>query len=159
MSPPLKLQQRDDPLAVNREMTEMTDAAVAAGEAAGAPSGAEASAPALPPEVAARTRPSPRRTRTRGAATAAARREPKAETVSYDDDRLEQTGWRIYDSLLAEVRERAQQLTDAGIPTSAAALAAATLHSHLPRTVEEGTELMRVYRQASAGRRRARTAA
>jgi hypothetical protein len=78
------------------------------------------------------------------------------EAVTYDEDRLEQTGWRIFDSLLEEVRERAQALTEAGVPTSAAALAAATLHSRLPRTVEEGTDVMRVYRQASAGRARPR---
>jgi hypothetical protein len=56
------------------------------------------------------------------------------------------------------VEGRADELTAAGIPTSAAALAAATLHSHLPRTVEDGTDLMRDYRRATAGRRRARTA-
>ena len=81
------------------------------------------------------------------------------ETATYDDDRLEQTGWRIYDSIVAAVRDRAEELTDAGVPTSAAALAAATLHSRLPHTVEEGTEVMRAYRQASAGRARARRGA
>ena len=75
---------------------------------------------------------------------------------NYDEDRLEQTGWRIYESLLAEVKARADELSAAGIPTSAAALAAATLHSHLPRTVEDGAEIMRAYRQATAGRQRAR---
>ncbi len=82
--------------------------------------------------------------------------QPPATGRTYDDDRLEQTGWRMYEGLLAEVRTRAEQLTTAGIPTSAAALAGATLHSHLPRSVEEGAEIMRAFRQATAGRQRAR---
>ena len=151
MSPQLKLQQRDDPLAVGDRR---------------APSGPETvpasptPEPATPPEVApraARTQAQRQRS-TRRRAAAPANGSKVGETATYDDARLEQTGWRIYESFLADVRTRAEELTAAGIPTSAAALAAATLHSHLPRTVEEGTDLMRVYRQASAGRRRARTA-
>lgn len=150
---PLKLQKRDDPLAVGPERAQ------AGGEPAGAATAvAEASPPAQLPEVAPRpTRSRP--ARRRPAASAHARAAPDSgslEAVTYDEDRLEQTGWRIFDSLLEEVRERAQALTEAGVPTSAAALAAATLHSRLPRTVEEGTDVMRVYRQASAGRARPR---
>lgn len=153
MSPQLKLQRRDDPLAVSGSQ-----------EPAEPSSGGERTAtPAQPPEVtprASRTQPQRRRTSTHATASAGAptsRTPPSAgETATYDDDRLEQTGWRIYESLVAAVRDRAQELTDAGVPTSAAALAAATLHSRLPRTVEEGTEVMRVYRQAGAGRARAR---
>ena len=153
MSPQLKLQRRDDPLAVNRPDT------TTAGEPPARASGADASAPASPPEVAPRpTRSRP--ARRRAPASSAAPATPAGavtDAITYDDDRLEQTGWRIYDSIIAEVRERARQLSDAGIPTSAAALAAATLHSRLPRTVEEGTDVMRVYRQASAGRQRGRS--
>ena len=151
MSPQLKLQRRDDPLAVNRPDT------TAAGQPTARASGADASA--SPPEVAPRpTRSRP--ARRRAPASSAAPATPAGavtDAITYDDDRLEQTGWRIYDSIIAEVRERARQLSDAGIPTSAAALAAATLHSRLPRTVEEGTDVMRVYRQASAGRQRGRS--
>ena len=153
MSPQLKLQRRDDPLAVNRPDT------TTAGEPPARASGADALAPASPPEVAPRpTRSRPARRRV--PASSAAPATPAGavtDAITYDDDRLEQTGWRIYDSIIAEVRERARQLSDAGIPTSAAALAAATLHSRLPRTVEEGTDVMRVYRQASAGRQRGRS--
>ena len=153
MSPQLKLQRRDDPLAVNRPDT------TAAGEPPARASGADASASASPPEVAPRSTRS-RPARRRAPASSAAPATPAGavtDAITYDDDRLEQTGWRIYDSIIAEVRERARQLSDAGIPTSAAALAAATLHSRLPRTVEEGTDVMRVYRQASAGRQRGRS--
>lgn len=158
MSPQLKLQHRDDPLAIGPDRTQAT------GETGAATAVAEAPAPAQPPQVApraTRSRSTRRRTPAGSEASAAPSAPARAtgEAINYDDDRLEQTGWRIYDSLLAQVRDRAQELTDAGIPTSAAALAAATLHSHLPRTLEEGTDLMRVYRQATAGRRRARSAA
>ena len=145
MSPQLKLQRRDDPLAVNRPDT------TTAGEPPARASGADASAPASPPEVA------PRPTSSAAPATPSTAAGVVTDAITYDHDRLEQTGWRIYDSIIAEVRERARQLSDAGIPTSAAALAAATLHSRLPRTVEEGTDVMRVYRQASAGRQRGRS--
>ena len=150
---PLKLQQRDDPLAVS----EQPQAAGEQPEAAGVPAGDAAASPstAAPrPErpAATRRRRSPRPSNPE----ASTGRQQVGERHNYDDDRLEQTGWRLYESLLTRVRDQAQELTDAGIPTSAAALAAATLHSHLPDTVEEGAELMRVYRQASAGRPRAR---
>ena len=148
MSPQLKLQHRDDPLAVGASRR---DAETAAGPAASVPAAAE------PPEVApraARARPQRRRR------AAAPERRPRSaggpargKSSTYDQDRLEQTGWRIYESIVAAVRDRAQELTDAGVPTSAAALAAATLHSRLPKTVEEGTEVMRAYRQATAGAR------
>ena len=159
MSPPLKLQHRDDPLAVGPDRTQATGETGSTATAV-----AEAPGPAQPPEVAPRPTRS-RSTRRRAPAGSEASVPPSAparatsEAINYDADRLEQTGWRIYDSLLAQVRDRAQELTDAGIPTSAAALAAATLHSHLPRTVEEGSDLMLAYRQATAGRRRARSAA
>ncbi len=146
MSPQLKLQRRDDPLAVG------------AGAHAKVAQPATASPPATePPRVAppAGATRSPRAPRPAVATDPTERGEP-TQPATYDDDRLEQTGWRIYESLLATVRDRAQQLTDAGVPTSAAALAAATLHSHLPHTVQDGTEVMRAYRQASAGRARAR---
>ena len=152
MSPQLKLQQRDDPLAVgDRRTPSAPDPAPAS----------PAPEPTAPPEVApraARTRPQrPRTARQRG--TGAPHGSKVGGTPTYDDDRLEQTGWRIYESLVAAVRDRAQELSDAGVPTSAAALAAATLHSRLPQSVEEGTEVMRAFRQASAGRARARRSA
>jgi hypothetical protein len=143
---PLKLQQRDDPLAVSEQPQA---AGVPAADAAASPS----TAPPRPKRPAAtRRRRSPRPSNPETSTG----RQQVGERHNYDDDRLEQTGWRLYESLLTRVRDQAQELTDAGIPTSAAALAAATLHSHLPDTVEEGAELMRVYRQASAGRPRAR---
>jgi hypothetical protein len=144
MTNPLRLQRRDDPLALSTPQPaneqDMGD-----------------TPPAAPSQEPDATRPPATRRRR------ATRRPPPAITPSpatptdrtYDDDRLEQTGWRIYDSLLAEVRTRAEQLSAAGIPTSAAALAAATLHSHLPHTIEEGADIMRAYRQATAGRQRA----
>ena len=147
---PLKLQRRDDPLAVSEQQPEAasTPAVLAPDAAASTPPQSEGRAPT-------RRRRSPRPSGPR----ASVGRQEVGERHTYDDDRLEQTGWRLYESLLTRVRDRAQELTDAGIPTSAAALAAATLHSHLPGTVEEGSELMRVYRQASAGRPRARRGA
>ena len=155
----LRLQNRDDPLAINQDRAQ-TSSPVAA------PAAAANQSTSTVDNGQARRRATRRRApATSGTTTTARRRRttptpkpPEASDRSYDEDRLEQTGWRIYESLLADVRTRAEELTVAGIPTSAAALAAATLHSHLPRTVEEGTDLMRVYRQASAGRRRARTA-
>jgi hypothetical protein len=146
---PLKLQRRDDPLAVSEQQPEAASApAVQAPDAAASP-------PPQQSEGRVRRRRSPRPSGPR----ASGGRQEVGERHTYDDDRLEQTGWRLYESLLTCVRDQAQELTDAGIPTSAAALAAATLHSHLPSTVEEGSELMRVYRQASAGRPRARRSA
>ncbi len=142
----LRLQKRDDPLAIATPLSEESgDPGVGATEPAEIVTGdtsrrvTQSSAPA---------------------ADAATRRVPAAAGSTadgnYDQDRLEQTGWRIYESLLAEVRARADELSAAGIPTSAAALAAATLHSHLPRTLEDGAEIMRAYRQATAGRQRTR---
>jgi hypothetical protein len=155
MSPQLKLQKRDDPLAVNREASdgggEPADVVAEAPERES--TAPEAAPPAAPPEVAprpARTRPA--RQRARRSSSPLTAESGRATTLTYDDDRLEQTGWRIYDSLLDEVRNRARELTEAGIPTSVASLAAATLHSRLPRTVEEGSDVMRAFRQASAGR-------
>lgn len=146
MSPQLKLQRRDDPLAIRTD----SPAAVAQPATATAPA---ADSPPVTPRAAAHRSPPPRRP---AVATDPSERRGRTEPATYDDDRLEQAGWRIYASLLTTVRDRAQQLTDAGVPTSAAALAAATLHSHLPQTVQDGTEVMRAYRQASAGRARAR---
>ena len=146
---PLKLQQRDDPLAVSEQPPAAASRAGRAAPTRGTPRHSQKRA------AHRRDADAPRGPATR--ASAAGRRWGRG--ITYDDDRLEQTGWRLYESLLTRVRDRAQELTDAGIPTSAAALAAATLHSHLPGTVEEGTELMRVYRQASAGRPRARRGA
>jgi len=152
MSPQLKLQQRDDPLAVGDRRAPSAPETVPA---------SPTPEPATPPEVApraARTQ-AQRQRATRRRAAAPANGSKVGETATYDDDRLEQTGWRIYESLVAAVRDRAEDLTNAGVPTSAAALAAATLHSRLPQSVEEGTEVMRAFRQASAGRARARRGA
>jgi hypothetical protein len=152
MSPQLKLQQRDDPLAVGDRRTA---SALETASASPAPE------PAAPPEVAPQaTRTRPQRRRPAGERAADVAKGSKlGETPTYDDDRLEQTGWRIYETLVTAVRDRAQELSDAGVPTSAAALAAATLHSRLPKTVEEGTEVLRAFRKASAGRARARRSA
>ncbi len=146
MSPQLKLQRRDDPLAIGAGAPE----AVAQPATATAP--ATESPPVTPRAAADRSPPPPRP----AIETDPVERRERTRPATYDTDHLEQAGWRIYASLLATVRDRAQQLTDAGIPTSAAALAAATLHSHLPQTVQDGAEVMRAYRQASARRARAR---
>jgi hypothetical protein len=151
----LRLQKRDDPLAIN--LTE--DATQLAAEREAQPERvANRQTHGAQPTAPARRRATRRRTPTRAATpaptpAATATGDPASER-SYDADRLEQTGWRMYESLLADVRARANELTAAGIPTSSAALAAATLHSHLPRTIDEGTEVMRAYRQATAGRTR-----
>jgi len=156
MTAQLRLQKRDDPLAINQG-ADGNDNAPADGQASGRnrQGGGEgrrrATRRATPAKAsAAGSKPA----RRRGPASAS---KPTPSERTYDEDRLEQTGWRLYESLLAEVRTRAEELSAAGIPTSAAALAAATLHSHLPHNVEEGTELMLAYRRASAGRRRARS--
>jgi hypothetical protein len=142
----LRLQRRDDPLAIATPLAESGD-----NQGKDAPEPSEVVTGDTSRRVAPSSVP---------AADAATRRAPVAAGSTadgnYDQDRLEQTGWRIYESLLAEVRARADELSAAGIPTSAAALAAATLHSHLPRTLEDGAEIMRAYRQATAGRQRAR---
>lgn len=144
----LRLQKRDDPLAINRDAPEPP-----------APVEQDPNAPAQQDQ---QTADPVRHRRPQAAGRSAHRRGPAprsgapAAERTYDEDRLEQTGWRMYESLLGEVRARAAELTAAGIPTSAAALAAATLHSHLPQTVEEGAELMRAYWRATAGRQRAR---
>lgn len=141
----LKLQRRDDPLAIATPLSESAD---------------DPGVGETEPSEVVRDDTSRRVAPSSPATDAATRPVPAAAGSTadgnYDHDRLEQTGWRIYESLLAEVRARADELSAAGIPTSAAALAAATLHSHLPRTLEEGAEIMRAYRQATAGRQRAR---
>jgi hypothetical protein len=143
----LRLQKRDDPLAIN--LTE--DATQLAAEREAQPERvANRQTHGAQPTAPARRRATRRRTPTPAATPTG----DAASERSYDADRLEQTGWRMYESLLADVRARANELTAAGIPTSSAALAAATLHSHLPRTIDEGTEVMRAYRQATAGRTR-----
>jgi len=134
----LKLQKRDDPLAITTA----------------APTAEKDETGETAPAATTPKRPAARRTKPTAPSTASA---PDQRT--YDQDRLDQTGWRIYESLLAEVRQRAEELSAAGIPTSAAALASATLHTHLPRTPEDGAEIMRIYRQATAGRQRARRTA
>jgi hypothetical protein len=147
----LKLQKRDDPLAISPPDT-LTDQPAPASPTDDAPQAGRRPRPAGPPTSRRRATPQPAPTEDS---------EVPVQTPPgrvYDEDRLEQTGWRIYESLLEDVRIRAEELTAAGIPTSAAALAAATLHSYLPRTVEDGSDVMRVFRQASAGRRRTRTA-
>ena len=162
----LRLQKRDDPLAIGGPVPEnrKREARQTAG-AEQAPAKARASA--SPVTRQPRTRRT-QRPETKAPAEAAPpqRRQapppqhtPRQSQRTYDDDRLEQTGWRIYESLLAEVKARAEELSAAGIPTSAAALAAATLHSYLPRTIEDGAEVMRAYRQATAARQRARRTA
>ncbi len=140
----LRLQKRDDPLAIATPLPEESgDPGV------GAPVPSEVVRRDTSRRVAPSSAPAAATPPVRVAAGSTA-------DGNYDQDRLEQTGWRIYESLLAEVKARADELSAAGIPTSAAALAAATLHSHLPRTVEDGAEIMRAYRQATAGRQRAR---
>ena len=153
----LRLQNRDDPLAINQNPPHPSPPPPPAPAAAASqPSGTENDG--QPRRRATRRRTPATSEAARRRRTAPAPNPQQAGERTYDKDRLEQTGWRLYESLLGDVRTRAEELTAAGIPTSAAALAAATLHSHLPRTVDEGTDLMRVYRQASAGRRRARAA-
>jgi hypothetical protein len=158
----LRLQKRDDPLAIGGPVPEHEEQE--ARQTTGAEQApAKALASASPVTRQPRTHRTQRReTKTPGTAAAPRHRRqatppqhtPRQSQRTYDDDRLEQTGWRIYESLLAEVKARAEELSAAGIPTSAAALAAATLHSYLPRTIADGAEVMRPYRQATAGRQK-----
>ncbi len=163
----LRLQKRDDPLAIGGPVPEQGEQEVPQTTGAEqAPAKARASTSPVTRQPRARRT---QRTEAKAPRAAAAPRHYRQATPpqntarqsqrTYDDDRLEQTGWRIYESLLAEVKARADELSAAGIPTSAAALAAATLHSYLPRTIEDGAEVMRAYRQATAGRQRARRTA
>jgi len=163
----LRLKKRDDPLAIggpvpeNREREARQTTGV---EQTPAKARASASPVTRQPQTRHTQRPE-----TKAPGTAAepphrrqappAQHTPRQSQRTYDDDRLEQTGWRIYESLLTEVKARAEELSAAGIPTSAAALTAATLHSYLPRTIEDGAAVMRAYRQATAGRQRARRTA
>jgi hypothetical protein len=158
----LRLQKRDDPLAIGGTGPEH-------GEREQTTAAEQAAAKPRASESPARRQPRTRRRETATPDTAAApahrgqatppQAPPRHSQRTYDDDRLEQTGWRIYESLLAEVKARADELSTAGVPTSAAALAAAILHSYLPRTIEDGAEVMRAYRQATARRQRARRTA
>ncbi len=70
----------------------------------------------------------------------------------YDDDRLVQTGWRMYESLVDEVAALNEALKAEGFAASRASLVAAVLHRHLPRDLHEADALLRDLRQASAGR-------
>ena len=159
----LRLQKRDDPLAIGGpvpENREREERQTTGAEQAPAKARASASPVTRQPQTRRTQRPE---TKAPAEAAPPQRRQaappqhtPHQSQRTYDDDRLEQTGWRIYESLLTEVKARAEELSAAGIPTSAAALTAATLHSYLPRTIEDGAEVMRAYRQATAGRQRAR---
>lgn len=50
----------------------------------------------------------------------------------YDGDRLEQTGWRFYETVKGQVQEAAQELTDAGTQVSETALAQAVIALRMP---------------------------
>lgn len=134
----LRLSARDDPLAIGDPAQPNTQGDSTGRSNDGAPA---ARKPAPPP---AKKRPAPKRRQPAG---------PRPTGAGpYDDDRLEQTGWRLYEGLLDRIRDMSGQLNDTGVPASTAALAAAVLHFHTPRDVEAATELMREWRKTTAGR-------
>jgi hypothetical protein len=162
----LRLQKRDDPLAIGGPVTENREREArqtTGDEQPPAKARGSASPATRQPRTRRTQRPDTKAPAEAASSHSSSQAPPPQQTPpqqrAYDDDRLEQTGWRIYESLLTEVKARAEELSAAGIPTSAAALAAATLHSYLPRAIEDGAEVMRAYRQATAGRQRARRTA
>lgn len=149
----LKLSSRDDPLALTSRKSEPPPAAHAereqpangVGEPAAREAGSIDTAPARPKRRGSTSR-----------RPAAGSRQAGRTPGPYDSDRLEQTGWRLYDGLLGRVRKLASELNDAGVRASAASVAAAVLHFHTPTDVDDADELMRRWRQVTASRSRAR---
>jgi hypothetical protein len=148
----LRLSRRDDPLAVSSPESDPTRTAQAEHEEAAK----------VESQLAAREADTidavPARSKRRGVTArrrAAGPRRTGPAPGPYDGDRLEQTGWRLYDGLLGRVRRLASELNDAGVPASAASVAAAVLHFHTPTDVDEADELMRRWRQVTASRSRA----
>ncbi|MDQ3729051.1 MAG: hypothetical protein M3355_05625 [Actinomycetota bacterium] len=70
-----------------------------------------------------------------------------------DDDRLAQAGWRMFESVIEQVREQAAEVSAAGAPASAASYAAAVLALRAPETVIEREQLMREWHQLTSSRR------
>lgn len=137
----LRLSARDDPLAIGDPAQPNTQR-----DSVGRSNNGTPAAGKSPPRPAKKRRAPQRRQPARARPTGAG---------PYDEDRLEQTGWRLYEGLLARVRDMSGELNDTGVPASTAALAAAVLHFHTPRDVEEAAQLMREWRKTTAGRRNA----
>lgn len=140
----LKLSRRDDPLAAAPKPV------VAAETAAPAP---VAPAPAEPREDAGTAR-EPKREKRTGAARGGTKTTARGEGGPYDGDRVEQTGWRFYETVKAGVRDAAEELSATGVPTSEVALAQALCALRMPETLEERAELMREWNTRTASRRR-----
>ena len=75
----------------------------------------------------------------------------------YDGDRLEQTGWRFYETVKAQVQEAAQELSDAGTQVSETALAQAVIALRMPESFAQRKALMEEWGQLTASRRRRRS--
>jgi hypothetical protein len=75
----------------------------------------------------------------------------------YDGDRLEQTGWRFYETVKAQVQEAAQELSDAGTQVSETALAQAVIALRMPESFDDRKALMEEWGQLTASRRRRRS--
>lgn len=155
----LKLTRRDDPLTIGEGKPESSVSARPEREEA--PPASESALDPTEVEVGeafegsdsesgngASTEQHPRRGIAEQPAARAAVRGP------YDEDRLVQTGWRLYESLVDEVAALTDQLTAEGYAASRASLVTAVLHRYLPRDLEEANSLLRELRQASAGRAR-----
>lgn len=128
----LKLSQRDDPLAGGPSTSTDPEPERAARGGDGRP---DLPSPQPAPPVAAKVGPG----------------------GPYDDDPLEQCGWRLYAGLLAEIRDRAARLTKEGYPTSTAGYAGAVLGLRLPEDLDGDRELVREWATVTATRRSTRT--
>lgn len=155
----LKLSRRDDPLAIGQGEPEPSVSARAAREETASPPPAvlEPSEPEGPEAMEGADGES----NNGGSAEERPGRESAKQPVAratvrgpYDEDRLVQTGWRLYESLVDEVAVLSDQLTAEGYAASRASLVTAVLHRYLPRDLEEANSLLRELRQASAGRAR-----
>jgi len=140
----LKLSRRDDPLAAAPKP------AVAAETAAPAPVAPAPVEPQEDPGSARKPKSQSRGGTTRRETETAAR----GEGGPYDGDRVEQTGWRFYESVKAQVHDAAEELSAAGTPASEVALAQAVVALRMPGSPEERKALMEEWRQLTATRGR-----
>ena len=135
----LKLARRDDPLALGPASEE-------GGRGDG--SGQITLPGAEDPPVESASTPEeaptpPRRAQSQSNGVKAA--ETRSGGGPYDEDRLAQAGWRMFESVIEQVREQAAEVSAAGAPASAASYAAAVLALRAPETVIEREQLMREY--------------
>jgi len=143
----LKLARRDDPLALGPASEEG-----GRGDGSGqiTPPGEED-----PPVESASTPEEaptpPRRAQSQSNGVKAA--ETRSGGGPYDEDRLAQAGWRMFESVIEQVREQAAEVSAAGAPASAASYAAAVLALRAPETVIEREQLMREWHQLTSSRR------